>query len=167
MDWEPMMLPVEVVSVARQPDVLVRAVSSEEGRKLAQIARCSKVPVRTRRAIVVMASAQHQPVPMIAKLVQVSESYVRQVIHDFNEKGFDALDPKWSAGRPAKTARAPRDRICSIARCCPRDLGWPFSTWSLSKLAEVVRCNGIAEISRESVRQILKAAGVSWQATKT
>ncbi|WP_330257223.1 helix-turn-helix domain containing protein [Nocardia sp. NBC_00565] len=49
-----------------------------------------------RRAVVVMASAQHQPVGLIAKLMQVSESYVRQVIHDFNEKGFDALDPKWT-----------------------------------------------------------------------
>ncbi|WP_435593830.1 hypothetical protein [Nocardia sp. bgisy118] len=57
--------------------------------------------------------------------------------------------------------------MCQIARCCPRDLGWPFSTWSLSKLAEVLRTNGIAELSRETVRQILEAGGVSWRATKT
>lgn len=161
------MLPVEVVPVARKPDVFVRAVTQEEGRKLAQIARRSKQPVRMRRAVVVMASAQRQPVGLIAKLMQVSESYVRQVIHDFNEKGFEALDPKWSGGRPAKTDRATRDRICQIARCCPRDLGWPFATWSLSKLAEVLRINKIADVSRETVRRILKAGGVSWQATKT
>ncbi|WP_433600213.1 helix-turn-helix domain-containing protein [Nocardia sp. CA-135953] len=70
-----------------------------------------------RRAVVVMASAQHQPVGLIAKLMQVSEPYVRQVIHDFNEKGFDALDPKWSESRPAKTDPTMRDRICQIARC--------------------------------------------------
>ncbi|WP_228835725.1 helix-turn-helix domain-containing protein, partial [Nocardia abscessus] len=28
--------------------------------------------------------------------MQVSESYVRQVIHDFNAHGFEALDPKWT-----------------------------------------------------------------------
>ncbi len=106
-----------------------------------------------------MASAQHQPVPLIAKLMQVSESYVRQVIHDFNEKGFEALDPKWSGGRPAKTDQATRDRICQIARCCPRDLGWPFSTSSLSKLADVLRINEIADTSRDTLRQILKASG--------
>lgn len=153
--------------MARKPDVFVRQVTPEEGRKLARIARRSKQPIRMRRAVVVMASAQHQPVGFIAKLMQVSESYVRQVIHDFNDKGFDALDPKWSGGRPAKTDQATRDRICQIARCCPRDLGWPFSTWSLSKLAEVLRTNKIAEVSRETVRQILKAGGVSWRATKT
>ncbi|MCC3317865.1 MULTISPECIES: IS630 family transposase [Nocardia] len=158
---------MEVVSVARKPDVFVRAVTPEEGRKLQQVARRSKQPVRARRAIVVMASAQHQSVPLIAKLMQVSESYVRQVIHDFNEKGFDALDPKWSGGRPAKTDQVTRDRICQIARCCPRDLGWPFSVWSLSKLVEVLRINGIADISRETLRAILHAGAVSWQATKT
>ncbi|MGI5219393.1 helix-turn-helix domain-containing protein [Nocardia sp. CA-290969] len=62
-----------------------------------------------------MASAQHQPVPAIARLMQVSEAYVRQVIHDFNERGFEALDP----GRPSKVDRATRERIACIARCCP------------------------------------------------
>ncbi|MFE1591462.1 IS630 family transposase [Nocardia sp. NPDC058705] len=114
-----------------------------------------------------MASAQRQPVPLIAKLMQVSEDYVRDVIHAFNEKGFAALDPKASGGRPSKTDRGTRERIAQIARCCPRNLGWPFSTWSLSKLQEVLRTNGIADLSRETIRQILKAAGVSWQATKT
>ncbi|WP_342801248.1 IS630 family transposase [Nocardia sp. No.11] len=49
----------------------------------------------------------------------------------------------------------------------PRDLGWPFSVWSLSKLVEVLRGNGIADVSRETLRVILKAGGVSWQSTKT
>ncbi|WP_236567533.1 IS630 family transposase [Nocardia sp. CY41] len=161
------MLPVEVVPVARKPDVFVRAVNLEEGRKLAQVARPSKQPIRMRRAVMVMASAQHQTVGSIARLMRVSESHVRQVIHDFDEKGFDALDPKWKGGRPVKTDSVTRDRICQIARCCPRDLGWSFSAWSLSKLAEVLRINGIADISRETLRRILKAGGVSWPATKT
>jgi hypothetical protein len=63
--------------------------------------------------------------------------------------------------------RAPRERIACIARCCPRDLGWPFSASSLSKLREVLHVNGIAEISRETLRKILKSEGVSWQAVKT
>ncbi|MEV0712391.1 helix-turn-helix domain-containing protein [Nocardia aurea] len=100
------MLPVEVMPVARKPDVFGRAVTPEEGRKLAQIARRSKVSVRMRRAVVVMASAQHQPVGAIAKLMQVSEAYVRQVIHDFNAHGFEALDLKWSgAGQRRPRAR--------------------------------------------------------------
>lgn len=35
--------------------------TQEEGRRLQKITKTSKQPIRTRRAIVVMASAQHQP----------------------------------------------------------------------------------------------------------
>ncbi|MGW4742858.1 IS630 family transposase, partial [Nocardia xishanensis] len=77
------------------------------------------------------------------------------------------MDPKWSGGRPSKTDQKTRERIGQIARCCPRDLGWPFSTWSLSKLCEVLRLNRIADISRETLRRILTEQGISWQATKT
>ncbi|MFF6877366.1 helix-turn-helix domain-containing protein, partial [Streptomyces sp. NPDC012474] len=45
-------------------------------------------------------AAQGQTVKDITKLIQVGEDYVRDVIHAFNERGFDALDPKWSGGRP-------------------------------------------------------------------
>ncbi|MFI9415113.1 IS630 family transposase [Nocardia gamkensis] len=98
---------------------------------------------------------------------QVSESYVRQVIHDFNAHGSEALDPKWSGAGRRRPIKRHGKRSCQIARCCPRDLGWPFATWSLSKLAEVLRINKIADISRETLRKILKDGGVSWQATKT
>ncbi|MFD8248473.1 transposase [Nocardia sp. NPDC059691] len=127
-----------------------------------RIAKTSKQPVRARRAIVVMASAQRQPVGLIAKLMQVSEAYVRQVIHDFNEVGFGALDPKWS-----RACRARRIRKRVSGSVISPGLGWPFCTWSLSKLADVLRINGIVDISRETLRGILKAGGVSWQATKT
>ncbi|WP_433662598.1 helix-turn-helix domain-containing protein [Nocardia sp. CA-128927] len=92
----PVMLLAEVVPVARKPEVFVRVVTPEEGRRLQKITKTSRQPIRVRRAIVVMASAQRQPVPAIARLMQVSEAYVRQVIHEFNERGFEALDPKWT-----------------------------------------------------------------------
>lgn len=76
----------------------MQEVTPEEARRLQRITKTSKQPIRMRLAIVVMASAQRRPVPAIARLMQVSEAYVRQVIHDFNERGFEALDPQWSAG---------------------------------------------------------------------
>ncbi|SEM66608.1 helix-turn-helix domain-containing protein, partial [Nonomuraea pusilla] len=86
--------------MARRPEVFVRPLTMEEGRKLQRITRSAKDPVKLRRAIVVMMSGQGQSVPDITSLMQVSDDYVRDVIHAFNEKGFDALDPKWNGGRP-------------------------------------------------------------------
>ncbi|MGW8955930.1 helix-turn-helix domain-containing protein [Streptomyces sp. NPDC055709] len=69
--------------------------------------------------------------------MQVGEDYVREVIHAFNERGFDEPDPKRSGGRPKTINDEVREHICLIARTSPAD--WKitaFATWSLSKLAE-------------------------------
>ncbi|MFJ2561196.1 MULTISPECIES: hypothetical protein [unclassified Streptomyces] len=67
--------------------------SMGEGRRLQRISRTSKDPARLRRAIVVLMSAQGQPVEVITSLLQVGDDYVRDVIHVCNEQGLDALDP--------------------------------------------------------------------------
>jgi transposase len=52
------------------------------------------------------------------------------MIHAFNERGVDALDPKWNRGRPRKIGENPRERICLIARTSPADWGiTAFATW--------------------------------------
>jgi transposase len=134
---------------------------------LQRIGRTATDPVKLRRAIVVLMSAQGQSVPDIAHLLDCSPEYVRGVIHAFNESGFAALDPKWSGGRPRTISERVRRQVCVLARCCPRDLGLAFSTWSLAKLTEYLASAGIAAISRESIRQILHGAGINWLATKT
>ncbi|WP_405606963.1 helix-turn-helix domain-containing protein [Streptomyces sp. NBC_00076] len=73
--------------MGRRPSVFVRPVSMEEGRRLLRISRTAKDPVRLRRAIVVLMSAQDQTVKGITSLMQVGEDYVRDVIHAFNERG--------------------------------------------------------------------------------
>ena len=155
--------------MARRPSVFVRPLSMDEGRKLQRITRTAKDPVRMRRAIVVMMSGQGQTVRDITTLLQVSEDYVRDVIHAFNERGFDALNPKWSGGRPRKIGDQVREWICLIARASPAQCGLTgFSTWSLTKLRDHLLREGIvAELSRETLRRILHEGGISWQTTTT
>jgi len=154
--------------MGRSPEVFVRAVTMTEGRRLQRIGRTARDPVKLRRAIVVLMSAQGQSVPDIAHLLDCSQEYVRGVIHAFNDIGFGALDPKWSGGRPKTIGERARREIGLLARCSPRDLGLPFSAWSLSKLADYVVAAGVVTtVSRESIRQILRAARISWQAAKT
>ena len=65
----------------------------EEGRRLQKISRTGKDPIKLRRAIVVLMSAQGQAVKDITSLMQVSDDYVRDVIHAFNEHGFRSVAP--------------------------------------------------------------------------
>lgn len=155
--------------MARRPDVFVRPLSMEEGRKLQRITRTAKDPVKLRRAIVVMMSGQGQSAPDITSLMQVSEDYVRDVIHAFNERGFDALNPKWSGGRPPAISEQAREHICLIARTVPAEWGITgHSTWSLRTLAEHLIGRGVVtSISRQHLSRILRAGKVTWQTTTT
>lgn len=149
--------------------VAVRDISKDEGQKLLRIVRRgSGSVVRWRRAQIVLWSAQHMDVPAIAKIAFTSEDRVREVIHNFNRDGFDALAPKYAGGRPPKFTLPERQAIKKIALGRPMDHGEPFSTWSLSKLTDhLVRKGVVEDISHEGLRALLREEGVSFQAIKT
>jgi transposase len=149
--------------------VLVRDLTNDEGRKLLSIVRRgSGSVVRWRRAQIVLWSAQRMDVPAIAKIAFTSEDRVREVIHNFNEDGFDSLAPKYAGGRPPKFTLPQRRKIKKIALSRPTDHDLPFSTWSLSKLAEFLVAEGVVDdISHEGLRVLLREEGVSFQVIKT
>ena len=149
--------------------VAVRDITNEEGNKLLQIVRRgSGSVVRWRRAQIVLWSAQRMDVPAIAKIAFTSEDRVREVIHNFNADGFDSLAPKYAGGRPPKFTLPERAAIKKIALGRPTDHGEPFSTWSLTKLADhLVRKGVVDDISHEGLRALLREEGVSFQAIKT
>ena len=149
--------------------VQVRDLTNDEGRKLLSIVRRgSGSVVRWRRAQIVLWSAQRMDVPAIAKIAFTSEDRVRAVIHNFNDDGFDSLAPKYAGGRPPTFTLPQRREIKKIALSGPTDHDLPFSTWSLSKLAEFLVAEGVVDdISHEGLRVLLREEGVSFQVIKT
>ena len=149
--------------------VRVREITSAEGNKLLGIVRRgSGSVVRWRRAQVVLWSAQGMDGPAIAKIAFTSEDRVREVIHNFNADGFDSLAPKYAGGRPPKFTLPERQAIKKVALSRPQDHNLPFSTWSLSKLAEFLVAEGVVDdISHEGLRVLLREEGVSFQVIKT
>ena len=72
--------------------VQVRAISNQEGQRLLRIVRRGTGSVVTwRRAQMVLLSAQAMDVTRIAQVTFTSEDRVREVIHNFNADGFEAL----------------------------------------------------------------------------
>jgi transposase len=76
------------------------------------------------------------PVAKIAEVTFTSTDRVRDVIHNFNADGFEALYPKYKGGQPTTFTLPERREIKKIARSKPAEHGLPFSTWSLAKLAD-------------------------------
>ena len=150
--------------------VRARRRSDEEGQRLLQIARRGKHgSVRVRRAMIIMASASGTPVSAIARLVAADEDTVRDVIHLFNAKGLAALDPRGAGGRPRRISDEDIEVIVEAATTRPEKLGLPFTCWSVRKLAAYLasRPGRPVRVRRERLRQILHAAGISFQRTRT
>jgi transposase len=153
--------------MARPCEVFVRELTPSESQRLVKVTRTAKDRVRLRRAGIVLASTQGRSASEAAAMFAATAQYAREVIHAFNAEGFAALDPKWSGGRPRRFGPQARETICRVAKTAPQQLGLAFTTWSLSKLVEHLRERERITASTETVRGVLRAAGISWQATKT
>ncbi|MFE4599407.1 IS630 family transposase [Kitasatospora indigofera] len=150
--------------------VRVRRLTDQEGQRLQQIVRRgSTSSVRYRRAMMLLASAGGNRVPVIAQLVQADEDTVRDVIHRFNEIGLAALDPQWAGGRPRLLSPDDEDFVIETATTRPAKLGQPFTRWSLRKLAAYLRkVHGrVIRIGRETLRCLLARRSVTFQRTRT
>jgi hypothetical protein len=112
----------------------VREIDDDEGRRLLRIIRRGSGSVVTwRRAQMVLLPAQGMPVAKIAEVTFASSDRVRDVIHDFNADGFEALYPKYKGGRPrashcpsaARSRRSPSpSRSSTACRSRPRVGDW-------------------------------------------
>jgi len=154
--------------------VKVRRLTDEEGRTLQRLVRRGEGKgkasvVRYRRALVILASAGGNRVPVIAQLVQTSEDRVREVIHNFNRMGMACLDPKWAGGRPRRISPDDEAFIVETAKSRPEKLGQPFTRWSIRKLVGYLADNPQrnVRIGRERLREILAKHQVTFKKTKT
>jgi transposase len=147
----------------------VLGIDDDEGRRLVRIIRRGSGSVVTwRRAQMVLLSAQGMDAPAIATVAFTSEDRVRDVIRNFNADGFSSLYPRYKGGRPPKFTLGQRREVKKIARFHPGDHGLPFSTWSLSKLADFLVAEGVVDdISHEGLRILLRDEGVTFQRLKT
>lgn len=153
--------------MARKPEVFVRELDPEEAQRLVKVSRTAKDRVRLRRAGILLASLQGRSAPEIAVMFAAKEQTVRDVISAFNERGFAALDPKGHRGSMPRIGPAVREEICRTAKSDPARLGCPFTCWSLTKLRDYLAEHKRIRFSRETIRQVLKDAGISWQSTRT
>jgi transposase len=147
-----------------------RNLTSEEGRRIQHEIRHGKNPIFMKRCQAVLCSAQGMTVQEIADFTLLSDYHIRELIRTFNQSGLNAIRPRKTGKSNPKFTDEERASIAELALIPPRVLGYPFNSWSLSKLEEAVRERKIVngkEISDESIRLILEEFGVSYQRTKT
>lgn len=96
-----------------------------------------------------------------------SRAGVALLVRRFNERGLAALRIAPGRGRkPTYDLRA-RAQIVARAQQSPDRERDGTATWSLSLLQRALRREGLAQISRDTIRRVLQGAGSSYQRTRT
>ena len=132
----------------RPPAVFVRRLPRHEGQRLKRLSKQSKLASTRQRAMILLASNTLMSAPEIARMWLTDESHVRKVIHDFNERGFESLRPRFRGGRPRRIQIDDEQRIVAVAGARPDTLGVPYTRWSLAKLSGYLRGQGISGLAR-------------------
>jgi transposase len=151
----------------RSPEVFVRPLAHGEAVALKSRAKKAKHFSTRQRAAILLASNVGSSVQQIAAMWMTDDSHVRKVIHEFNERGLDSLDPEYRGGRPRRITEQQRREIVAVAGARPDKQGAPLTRWSLPRLADHLTQRGICEISPAHLGRVLADAGLSFQRTRT
>lgn len=149
--------------------VKVRPLTYEEEQQIYRMLESDISEDKKKRLKIVLYSSQGWSPTEINPKVNIHPKTIRHWIHTFNEEGLSRLLHRPEKGGPAKTFdKEKREEIVRIGTSKPKNLGEPYTQWSLPKLRDYLIKKGIVEtISHETVRVILAEAGITYQRTKT
>jgi len=150
--------------------VRARTPNPYERDKLHRMKRQTTNAVNSRHARVVLLSRGGVSNAEIARLVDYSPAWVRQIIRRFNAGGVPAVEwyPYYcSSGGPRKFFSDITEQICEIALSSPKVL-IGMNCWSLPKLRDyLIEQKIVDSISLSWLRELLRHRKVRWRHTKT
>jgi transposase len=150
--------------------VRARTPNPAERRKLYTMKRQSTNLVNSRHARIILLSRGRVRNAEIATRVDCTATWVRQIIHRFNEGGVAAIlwCPYYCArGSPYKFTADIVEQIVEVALSSPKAL-IGMNCWSLPKLRDyLIEQKIIGSISLSWLREILRQRKVRWRHTKT
>ena len=146
----------------------LRRLSAEEQQEITRLARSRTAPVRlVERARIIELARQGMRAPAIAAEVGVAAVAARRWIRRFNAQGLAGLADASRSGRPATYTAEEVGELIAASLTAPQELGLPFASWTLDRLAAYLHeAKGIA-IKRSRIGEILQAEGLRWRQQET
>jgi transposase len=152
------------------PKVLIRKPTKKERGLLDERLKDKTMSVREyERYRVVKEAAEGRKASEIADRVGVHFTVVYDWIKRFNSSGFSTFEkPPNPEGRASSISSEQIRKLIKVALSRPEDLGLPFTTWSVKKLNDYCRSEGILpKVTDEWVRRLLRREGITHQRTGT
>jgi transposase len=146
--------------------IYVRPLTDEEQSHVQGLLRSSDAATY-RHARVVLLSREGRKVPEVMRTVGVSERWVREIIHRFNQQGVNSLPRRKAPGSPRLCNEATRAALLELLRRPPTEFGIESRFWSSAELATIAQQQGIAPaMSARTARREIRRAGYRWQQAK-
>ena len=147
--------------------IRVRAVSDEERETLGRMARSRTVGAGlVRRAQIVLHALEGLTAPEIGARMDLGGVTVRHWLKRFNARGLQGLEEDVRTGRPPTYSAGQRSTVINTALTRPADLGLPFASWTLDRLAAYLAGQGIA-MRRSRISEIFIQEGLKWRHEET
>lgn len=88
-----------------------------------------------RRVRAIWLSGKDWSVPEIAEVIDVQRDTIRKWIDWYEKEGLEGLRTASRSGRPPKADEEYMGILESTMQKAPRDLGYPFSSWTMEYLS--------------------------------
>jgi len=149
-----------------KPPRFVRALTAREKKEVEKLFRNGPNPRIRKRAHAVRLSVLRYTVPQIAEILGCTGQSVLNWFNAFESAGASALLDKPKSGRPPAATPTYRAELVKAVKTNPKDLGYPFTVWSVTRLrAHLARALRIL-ICDSRMRQILKEEGLVYKCPK-
>ena len=135
--------------------VFVRTLTADERKALSRLIRSERDARIVRRAQMIRLSAEGITTPKISALWDVNDQTVRRTIQRFEAEGLAGLRDKPRKGRPPKKTDRYVALLKEAVQRSPRDLGYPFSSWTLERLREHLALQTGIQLHPNSLSRIM------------
>lgn len=146
----------------------LREMTEEEARTVRALASSRTTEARLRdRARMCWLASEGQRVSAIKADLGVADGTVRLWLRRFNVLGLDGLRDRRRDGRPTTYSPAQVGTLIAASLTNPQELGLPFGSWTLDRLAAyLAEEQGIA-MRRSRIGEILQREGLRWCTQET
>ena len=148
--------------------IRVRTLSPEEQVELARTARSRTLCAgRGKRARLVLLAVEGRKAAEIAAELRLHARTARFWLKRVNAHGLARLEESERPGRPPIYSADQVGAVIAAALTRPADLGLPFASWTLDRLAAYLsETKGIA-MRRSRIGEVLQREGLRWRQEET
>lgn len=149
-----------------RPQRFIRKLTKNEHQEIENLYRKGPNNRVRKRAQAIRLSTKGYTIPQISEILGCNRQSIHNWFNGFETNGLDGLYDKSRKGRPAVATAEYRSRLVHAIKTNPRELGYPFTVWTITRIRAHMAKELKILLSESRVRQIMKEEGLVFKRPK-